>query len=243
MVNDKVQSGTPTPLDRFWLIGAGRFGRIAVERITQRFPNAALTVVDRQATPFASKGVEVIRDDGISWLNRMLDPGAPVDLIVPAIPVHVAAEWVKRRLLDEYHIDPIPIPDAWLGHLPHAVRGSIGQVFASHADFICPDNCPEPKNVCTQTGQPRPIDLFRLLQRFDRKRLLSVVLRSHQLMPGVGGIYPEDLIHALDRVRNCRRPHVMIATACRCHGVADFFGMTKKGMQASEFLDIPLESR
>jgi hypothetical protein len=229
MVNDKVQSGPPPPLGRFWIIGAGRFGRIAVERITRRFPQAAVTVVDRQARPFDSKGVDVIRDDGILWLDSVLDPGAPVDLIVPAIPQHVAAEWIKRRLLNKYHIDPIPIPDEWLGLLPHAVRGSIGQVFASHADFICPDNCPEPKNICSHTGQPRSIDLFRLLQRFDRKRLLSVVLRSHQLLPGVGGIYPADLIHALDRVRSHRQRPVMVATACRCHGVADFFGMTKKG--------------
>ena len=243
MVNDKVQSDPPKPSDRFWIIGAGRFGRIAVERITERFPHAAVTVVDRQPLPFDATGVAVIRDDGIFWLNRMLDPDAPVDLIVPAIPMHVAAEWIKTCLLSEYHVEPLPIPDHWLNRMPHAIRGNSGQAFVSHADFICPDNCPEPESICTHTGKPRPIDLFRLLDGLELESILPIVLRSHQLLPGVGGIYPQALIHALERVRCHQRCSVMIATACRCHGVVDFLSLRKKGVQASDFLDIPQESR
>ena len=243
MVNDKVQSDPPMPFDRFWVIGSGRFGRIAVERITKRIPQAAVTVVDRQPLPFDKKGVAVVRDDGISWLSRKLEPGAPVDLILPAIPMHVAAEWIKARLLNEYQVEPLPIPDHWLNRMPHAIRGNSGQAFVSHADFICPDNCPEPESICTHTGKPRPIDLFRLLDRLELEGILPAVLRSHQLLPGVGGIYPEDLIHALERVRSRQTCSVMIATACRCHGVVDFFRLRKKGMQASDFLDIPQESR
>jgi hypothetical protein len=243
MVNDKFQSDPPKPLYRFWIIGGGRFGRIAVERIIARFPHAAVTVVDRQPPSFDIKGAAVIRDDGISWLNRMLDPGSPVDLIVPAIPVHVAAEWIKTRLLNEYHVDPLPIPDRWLKRMPHAIRGSTGKAYVSHADFICPDNCPEPESICTHTGKPRPIDLFRLLGELELDDVLPMVLRSHQLLPGVGGIYPQALIHALERVRCHQSCSVMIATACRCHGVVDLLGLRKRGVQASDFLDIVQESR
>jgi hypothetical protein len=112
--------------------------------------------------------------------------------------------------------------------MPHALRGNAGQAYVSHADFICPDNCPEPEKICTHTGKPRPLDLFRLLGNVDFDDVLPIVIRSHQLLPGVGGIYPADLLDALDIVRkNSHRP-LMIATACRCHGVVDFMRLEKK---------------
>jgi hypothetical protein len=72
------------------------------------------------------------------------------------------------------------------------------------------------------------LDLFRLLGKVDFDDVLPIVIRSHQLLPGVGGIYPADLLDALDIVRrNSHRP-LMIATACRCHGVVDFMRLEKK---------------
>jgi hypothetical protein len=72
------------------------------------------------------------------------------------------------------------------------------------------------------------MDLFRLMGRLDFDNVLPIVIRSHQLLPGVGGIYPADLMSALDIVRkNSQRP-LMIVTACRCHGVVDFMRLEKK---------------
>ena len=222
MHNNKDQRDNPINATRFWILGAGRFGQIAVARITRHIPEATITVVDRKPSAMDGKDVTTVREDGIEWLNRTLDPNASVDLIIPAIPVHVAAAWLKLNLLHLFDISPMLIQDSWLTRLPHAMRGKTGQAFVSHADFICPDNCPEPAKICTHTGKPRPMDLFRLLAKFDLDDVLPIVIRSYQLLPGVGGFYPADLLSALDTVGNNSQRPMMIATACRCHGVVDF---------------------
>jgi len=229
MHNNKDQRDIPVNATRFWILGAGRFGQIAVERIIRHIPHATLIVVDQKSSTMDGKNITTIREDGIKWLNRMLDPNASVDMIIPAIPVHVAADWLKLNLKHLFHIQSLPIKDSWLTRLPHAMLGTAGQAFVSHADFICPDNCPEPVNICTHTGKPRPMDLFRLLARLDADDLLPIVIRSHQLLSGVGGIYPADLVSALETVCNNSHRAMMIATACRCHGVVEFMRLEKKG--------------
>ena len=224
MVKNKRQSDPLKGLERFWIIGAGRFGQIAVERIRRKNVDAAITVVDKAAMDLGREGVITIQQDGIQWLAAMLKPeAASADIVVPAIPVHVAYEWLKFNLTEKYKIIPIDIPDEWLARMPRAMRGAVGQAYVSHADFICPDNCPEPETICTHTGKPRPTDLFRLLARLEFDDVLPIVIRSHQLLPGVGGIYPADFFHTLEAVRTNRQRPLMVATACRCHGVVDFF--------------------
>jgi hypothetical protein len=215
-------------LTRFWIIGAGRFGRLAVERITRHITGATITVVEDNPTDFDIPGVTTVREDGIGWLYRMLNEDSHVDMIVPAIPIHVAAEWLKLKLAKEFEMDAINIPEPWLAKLPNTVRGKNGQMFVSHADFICPDNCPEPKKICTYTGKSRPMDLFRLLGNFKMSNVFPIVLRSYQLLPGVGGLYPPDLLDAVDIARKNSHLVLMISTACRCHGVADFLWLKNK---------------
>ncbi|MFO7713084.1 potassium transporter [Desulfosarcina sp.] len=228
MHNNKDQTGHPVRPHRFWIIGAGRFGQIAVDRISRHIPGASITVVDKQAIAFEDAGIGMICQDGIQWLAASLDENASVDLIVPAIPVHVAAAWLKLTLKRLFEINSVAIPDAWLSQMPHAYRGATGQAFVSHADFICPDNCPEPREICTHTGKTRPLDLFRLLSQLDFDNVLPIVLRSYQLLPGVGGVYPADLLTAQAAVCNNSCRPLMIATACRCHGVVDFIRLVKK---------------
>jgi hypothetical protein len=82
--------------------------------------------------------------------------------------------------------------------------------------------------ICTHTGKPRPPDMFRLLENLDVDDTMPIVIRSHQLLPGVGGFSPTDLMSAVDMVcKNSRQP-LMIATACRCHGVVDFIRVINK---------------
>lgn len=223
MNNNKDQSRCNTRCRRFWVIGAGRFGQIAVNRIRQHIGGALITVVDETPPSESARVDHVVRADGVDWLARTLANDSPVEMVLPAIPVHVAAGWLKRKLADRYTVHPMDARDAWLAHMPNAIRGQAGQVFVSHADFICPDDCPEPATICTHTGQPRPMDLFRLLA--DVKiggGLVPIVIRSRQLLPGVGGILPADLYAALEMAASHAGRPLMIATACRCHGVADF---------------------
>jgi hypothetical protein len=232
MQNNKDQRDNPMKPTRFWIIGAGRFGRIAVERISRHQPDALLTIVDKQLSAIHGDGCTIVHEDGIQWLHTMLQGDAAVDMIVPAIPVHVVLEWLILKLMKIYDIIPIPIPDSWLSKMPNAIRGKTGQAYVSHADFICPDNCPEPEKICTHTGKPRPLDLFRLLGDLDVDDVLPIIIRSHQMLPGVGGIFPADLTTAMEMVvKNSDRP-LMIATSCRCHGVVDFIRLEKKAHTA-----------
>lgn len=216
------------PHRRFWILGAGRFGQIAVNRIRQRFPDARIVVVDQDPPPSGIEADTLIHADGIDWLVRNLDHEARVDIVVPAIPVHVAAGWLRQKLSPRFTSHPIDIPDALIAMLPNAMRGKPGQAFVSHADFICPDNCPEPRSICTHTGKPRPTDLFRILDAVRMDDFVPVVLRSHQLLPGVGGILPADLFGALEKAIAHAGHPLMLATACRCHGVVDCMRLAPK---------------
>jgi len=230
MIKDKRQKKLIQSLNRFWIIGFGRFGRIAVERIIAQKTDAAITIVDKRSVNSDHAGITAVRQDGIQWLAAKLTPESPIDIIVPAIPIHVTAEWIKNKLSKKNNILSFEIPEDWLARLPHGMAVGGGRVVVSHADFICPDNCPEPETICTHTGKPRPKDLFRLLDEIRFDAVLPIVLRSYQILPGVGGIYPRDLFHALTLVRNNRHRPLMIATACRCHGVIDFIRLQPKSV-------------
>lgn len=213
---------------RFWILGAGRFGKIAANRLSRAYPQAVLTVVDTDPEEEIGDGIRVVRQDGVRWLWNMLRSQAETDMIVPAIPIHVVYEWMKYAVQDAYAVAPMDIPESWKKQMPHPIRGKIGQIYTSHADFICPDNCPEPKDRCTVTKKPRPKDLFRLLREIHIGDACAIIVRSHQLLPGVGGLYPSDLSFVRETaLKNARRP-LFLATACRCHGVGNAFRLIKK---------------
>lgn len=213
---------------RFWILGAGHFGQIAIERITRNIQGAVITVVDKAPIKTLYEGIPIINAEGISWLNDDFDKDAPVDMIIPAIPVHVAAQWIELSLAGDYEIHPLDVPDSLMSKVPNPIKGTSGQVFASHASFVCPDVCPEPENICMYTGRPRQKELYRLLQDLDLVDFLPVVIRSFQLLPGVGGIFPADMWNAINLVRKSSKRHIMIGTACRCHGVLDFFRLVPR---------------
>ena len=205
----------------FWIIGAGRFGEKAVQAIDSRWPRASMVVVDRD--PGASRrlaGRKICFEccDGIDFLREALGRRSGPDLILPVIPVHVAYEWVLGKLPPHDRRTPIPVPEPLAAMLPHPIGGKEGQLYASYADFICPDDCPEPGDLCTHTGRPRPGILWQTLKRLTYEDFISVVVPSRQLAPGVGGLRPADMFAALAAVREAPGP-VLFSTACKCHGV------------------------
>ena len=211
---------------RFWILGAGHFGQVAVRRIRRHIPDAELVVIDNGKVTVDTE--KLIRADGITWLSENLQELSPVDMVVPAIPVHVAAGWLHQRLADHFILQTIEPHVAWTARLPDARQVQPGQYSISYADFLCPDNCPEPKKICTHTKKERPIDLFRLLASLAADDLLPVVIRSYQLLPGVGGLVPAELFSALAKVEHLIGKPLMVATACRCHGVVDFCRLERK---------------
>ena len=208
---------------RVMILGAGRFGRLAMERLQRRRPGAGITLVDRERPAdliLDPAGGRFIAAEAVAYLSEMQDPAAGTDWIVPAVPVHVVGRWVRGQLSKERRFQPLAVPEALLSRVPNPMRGTNGQLYVSNADFLCPDDCPEPEALCTVTGKPRPRVMYAHLARLVIPGFTPVVVRSRQLAPGVGGFRPADLHDALARVRAAPGP-VLLATACKCHGVIE----------------------
>jgi hypothetical protein len=125
--------------------------------------------------------------DGIEYLGQNLKSIDYPDWIIPAIPVHVAYEWVRLKIKKNYILKTTPVPEELIISLPNVFKGKKDEIYMSIADFICPDNCPEPEDLCTYTGKPRPLTLYKKLESIKHDNFRSVVVRSRQLSPGIGG--------------------------------------------------------
>jgi hypothetical protein len=213
---------------RIWVIGAGRFGRMAVARLKPLHPDARLTVVDRdfeKCSRIKPASCDPVCMDGIDFLSACLSQKNAPHWIIPAVPVHVAFLWVRERLSSDFHFRSEAVPDFIRREIPHPMEGKDGEIYMSVADFICPDDCPEPRKICTSTRKPRLFSLFEKLEELGGPHFVSVVIRSRQLAPGVGGFTPRVLADALEKVRNAGRP-VLFSSACRCHGVMNAFSLS-----------------
>ena len=167
--------------------------------------------------------------DGIAYLNTHLKSGNLPAWIVPALPVHLAWEWCRMQLEQEVLI-PLDISSKIDGLLPNPMRGPEGNIYVSHADFICPAHCNEPHDTCTVTQQPQKLEMYKLLSQLRFKDFSSLVIQSHQLGPGVGGYGPGALLSLIERIEVQKTPF-LLSTACRCHAVIT--GFNRKGYPVS----------
>jgi hypothetical protein len=214
-----------TSMKTVWIIGAGQFGEKAAVRLRLKYPEAAITVVDQDRSALnrvEEVATTTVVGDGAAYLAEHLTASEKPDWIVAAVPVHLAFEWLCKRLAPAYRIEKMEVPEILTQKLGCVVKGEGGRVYTSLADFICPNNCPEPADLCFVTGKPRPIDLYRELSTVDPLQMTPVIVRSSQLSPGVGGYRPADLFDVLRKVEACQGP-VLLGTACRCHSVLDAF--------------------
>lgn len=206
---------------RVWILGAGRFGRLAVERLLSD-GKARSAIVD--ADPHRLReipqkdGLIPVRGDVFVFLsNQVL---ADDQWIIPAAPVHVAHGWILMELGKRGVVRRIPVPEDVDAQVPHPVRTPSGTLYASHAAFRCPDDCPEPEDFCTITRKPRPEKLYHILQRLSIADIRPVVIQSRQLAPGVGGYTGAQLKEALAAILTTPGAY-LVATSCSCHAVID----------------------
>ena len=212
-------------MKNIWIIGAGRFGKKAVSAMKLRYPETALTVVDhcsKACEAITEPGLTVVCMDGVSFLNKFLSDEDAPDWEIPVIPVHLSFAWIQLRLLPDILLAPVEIPEVICRSLPNVFSGQAGQIFASNASFVCPENCSEPQELCTHTHLPRKQFLYQAIAALSCDGFLNRVLQSHQLAPGIGGITPVALFQALSAV--AKYPgNILLSTACRCHGVVQAF--------------------
>ena len=206
----------------YLILGAGKFGRLALERLGSRDKEASFLVVDRapqalQAARGLAAPAQWVEAEAIAFLGEHLGNGAAWDWLIPAVPEHVAFSWLRRGPLAGADWEMVEAPEALEALVPLAIRGREGELYLSRARELCPDDCTEPR-VCPVTGEPRETALFEELAALELPGFKMAVVPSRQLAPGVGG-FPPGALPALAQDLAVCRGQVLIATACRCHGV------------------------
>jgi len=207
-------------MEKIWILGVGQFGYIAFQGLSEAGKERHFVLVDplkdnllRCEGPNSVLAVS----DGVEFLEKNLNKGSEPDWIVPALPVHLAAEWLLLRL-GPHMLKRVPLPSKIEMCVPNSSRGPEGNLYVSHADFKCPENCDEPRDICTITREKRKQNMYEILENLDIESFRSFNIRSHQLGPGIGGYRAEQLYELAEKVERAGGP-ILLSTACRCHGV------------------------
>jgi hypothetical protein len=207
---------------KYLILGAGRFGRLAWQRLSERQPGSEFCLVDYDPQKLAlipeNPGPRTVTATVADFLAAALETATAPDWIIPAIPRHVAFDWLWGRLPGDGVWRQIPVPLAVGRDLPVVLTGTAGELYLSLSTQRCPDDCPEPAKKCSLTGAPRAFNLYDYLENIILQDYTSVVIRSRQLAPGVGGYCPADLWQLRRQVLSLNGK-ILISTACRCHGV------------------------
>ncbi|MGZ3538860.1 MAG: NAD-binding protein [Thermodesulfobacteriota bacterium] len=207
-------------MDGYLIIGCGHFGSRAAKKLFQRDSNSKIIVVDksRKALQRVSRlPIQTVVCDGISYLNQFLSEGCEVNYIIPAVPFHLAFEFILSQL-NSSRAKRRKLPP--LSGLPNPVLGKTSDLYTSFADFLCPEDCPEPAQYCFTTKKKRPKSLYQNLNDLQGA-FESKVIRSQQLGPGIGRFRPKALWGLLEGIKKKRNSDrlILISTASRCHGV------------------------
>ncbi len=214
-------------MSKIVVLGAGKFGLRAVQTLKGK-GNNRIMVVDadpRRCEAAVGEGIDAVNTDGITYLVDSLKGQDPPDWIIPCIPLHVAFQWLQATLPEGVTLEALPVPEQVRAQLPNPLEGAVGQLYISYADFNCPTDCPEPAKLCTFTGRARKGTLYRTLAQIQSADFTSVIVRSKQIAPGLGGYQPDDLFMAISGVLVASGP-VLLSTACKCHGVIQAFRLT-----------------
>ena len=213
------------PENSVFIIGGGHFGGRAAEILCKEMSHDNLFLVDQDKERLARLGdiqVNKVENDGIDFLVSQYPRFDLHNTVVPAVPVHLAFLWLKAFFQGKYAIHQINNPRVIRETLPHPMDGSEGSVLTSYADFICPDDCPEPE-YCTVTGEKRETPLYQLMGDFKIPGFGVHVLRSHQLAPGVGGYRVALMSEMAQRITGSGIKKWILGTSCRCHGIVTSF--------------------
>ena len=215
----------------YLILGAGKFGLLALSRLSRQDHEARFLVVDREpvalaaARAFRGMAAAVQEVEAISYLVTHLSSEFPWDWLIPMVPLHLAYDWLISGPLAGKGWEPYTVPGDLGSLVAQSIPGPGGELYLSMAPRHCPDDCPEP-TVCPVTGEERHEPLFARLAEASRPELPILVVASQQLAPGVGGYAPLRLMELAETVAKASGP-LLVATACRCHGVVH--GLRRQG--------------
>jgi hypothetical protein len=221
----------PLPGNAVLIIGAGHFGKRALEVLGGK-SDSFLLIIDKNRESLVSTESHPVRRvfcDGPKFLaenSRFLNPS---NTIIPAIPANLVFEWLIRSLDADFVTTQVQVPEEITPLSPFTWPGPGGSLLISYADFRCPDDCPEPADYCSATGQRRGTPLYELLRRLDIPGYGVHVIRSRQIAPGVGGYKVAQLNELLTKVKRQKGGTWLVGTACRCHGTVTAVDVHARG--------------
>lgn len=149
---------------------------------------------------------------GIAELVKLFFELQP-EYVFPTAPIHVAGAFLMEQFGFDVWYEGV---DLALSGIPMKVvlsagRGSVAVSY--NRDRDCIPRCRAP-DVCPVTGIKKPAPMYELV-RFAIPD--GFVIESHYLRPGLGAIRGERLREMVEWAES--REKVLVATACRCHGV------------------------
>jgi hypothetical protein len=207
-------------MPNYLIIGAGHFGSRAAEQLLKKNAKSKISIVDKKREAIERVShlrVETVVSDGLDYLDHFLSERQPLDFIIPAIPFHLAFEFILARL-KPHGATREKLPS--LSGLPNPVKGKGGDLYTSLADFLCPEDCPGPSPYCTVTRKRHEKPLYQILKNL-KGPFESKIIISEQLMSGVGGFRLNALLALLEDIKKLKNsaPLVLVSTASPCHGV------------------------
>ena len=204
------------------VLGCGHFGQGAVKAIKSLPSQPSVIAVDideEMLQTVEAQADQVHHADGVQYLKELSESEAASCWVVPALPLHLAFEWLLLGLSTT--AERMSVPQAFN---PEGVlqqhRTQDGTLYCSLGDFTCPEDCPEPDEYCHITEEPRTAPLYRILDETPCAGFHSLVIRSQLVVPGVGG-YPFADLLTLRALLLIAGGDYLISTACTCHGVTD----------------------
>lgn len=230
-----------TPLREVLILGGGKYGTIALERLREKAER--ITVVDIDPECRAKAHVDsvasaeeapqgkrcLVLGDGASYLSKLLERGDVPDFIVLTIPKNVMAalfiSWVESMGMKAEYDTPsmLRIADRFPGEYVIAKDAIFGVLVVSYAKgYTCLDGCQEPE-ICPVSGLRRQRPMLDLVADAIEGDFVRV-FESRLLERDVGGVRGSEVFEAYKsfsaEVRRGMR--LAIGTACRCHGIVNF---------------------
>ncbi|AGK61094.1 hypothetical protein Asulf_01093 [Archaeoglobus sulfaticallidus PM70-1] len=194
--------------------GGGRYGSDAVEYLISE--KKQFIVIDENPNCLANTKFKLEQgrfvQGGIKELMDILER-FEVERLFPTAPIHLSAAILMEKLELEVWFEGI---NRVLSGIPAKIIVSSGKgsvVVSYNRDKLCKRNCESP-DICPVTGILKPCPMYRLLSfAIDD----GFVVKSHQVKPGLGALNGKEIHEMLEWAED--RDEIVVATACRCHGV------------------------
>ncbi|RLG02569.1 MAG: hypothetical protein DRN61_06245 [Thaumarchaeota archaeon] len=177
-----------------------------------------------------SKGVNMIIADAVDVLIELLSRGVIPEHIVPTMPGHFAGKILKNYLERKgFTITPsIPLLRGAFRKLPKDLAVLVDEInsviICSYMPFDkkCKTPCVQP-TVCPVTGRRKERAMFEILREAAGAANIVCILQSKLIAENIGAFSGEELVKTLSECVRRSNYTIAIGTACKCHGIINFF--------------------